>query len=281
MARQNIDDEWWSDPRRTRLAIALGSEFMADGVAVNAWRLAQHFWVPDRKPIPVKTWQDAGIPQVFIDVKLADLIDGFVYVRGTEERNAWLFAKIEAGRRGGLARVIRASNAQAELSTSKQIQPSSSSSFSVSSSDSDSISKTLAPTSRSRAPVGAVDELRGLNFATEKLGSVKQSVQRLWLEAYPDRAWIRQELLKACAWIEANPRKQSKDFGRFMNNWLAKGWEQHRKTIPSQPALAAPNARMLEIERQVAESREKTREAQAEIDRVFGELEDQFRKEGA
>lgn len=60
--------------------------------------------------------------------------------------------------------------------------------------------------------------------------------QASWIAAYPDPAWIRQEVNKAAAWITANPKKAPKKFPAFMGNWLSRGWEQFRKTIPSNPA---------------------------------------------
>lgn len=70
----------------------------------------------------------------------------------------------------------------------------------------------------------------------EYLSGVKQSVQRSWLIAYPDPEWVCQELGKAYAWIAANPKKAPKKFDRFFVSWLARGWEQYRKTIPSSQA---------------------------------------------
>lgn len=42
MARINIEECWWSDPRRLQLIGSVG--LMADALAVNAWRMAQEFW---------------------------------------------------------------------------------------------------------------------------------------------------------------------------------------------------------------------------------------------
>jgi hypothetical protein len=71
------------------------------------------------------------------------------------------------------------------------------------------------------------------------LANVTLDAQLSWLAAYPDPAWIRRELNKATAWIIANPKKAPKKFPAFMNNWLGRGWEQHRKTLPSNSAGAA------------------------------------------
>lgn len=69
--------------------------------------------------------------------------------------------------------------------------------------------------------------------AKELLAEVPIRLQESWLTAYPDAAWIRLEVNKAAAWILANPKKRPKKFPAFMSNWLARGWEQFRKTLPS------------------------------------------------
>lgn len=84
----------------------------------------------------------------------------------------------------------------------------------------------------SPASCGAIDPF-DCEGTREALSKVKRSVQERWLAAYADANWIKQELLKALAWEAANPRKRSKDFGRFMTNWLSNGWERYRKTIPT------------------------------------------------
>lgn len=71
------------------------------------------------------------------------------------------------------------------------------------------------------------------------LEKVSRDVQDAWLQTYPDAGWIRQELAKAWAWCKANPKKAPRsDWARFVNGWLSRGWEQHRKSIPSNRAEA-------------------------------------------
>jgi hypothetical protein len=62
---------------------------------------------------------------------------------------------------------------------------------------------------------------------------VSEETQRAWLEAYPGADWICDELLKANVWIKSNPRKNPKQFSRFMSNWLNRAFESYRKNIPS------------------------------------------------
>lgn len=53
------------------------------------------------------------------------------------------------------------------------------------------------------------------------------------VDAFGDQAWIESELLKSVAWLEANPQRRPKKFPKFFNNWLQRGWESYRKTLPT------------------------------------------------
>jgi len=44
MARINIEEKWWNDPRRERLTEFLGDPSRTEGVAVKFWRLSQTHW---------------------------------------------------------------------------------------------------------------------------------------------------------------------------------------------------------------------------------------------
>lgn len=59
------------------------------------------------------------------------------------------------------------------------------------------------------------------------------STQESWLAAYPDPAWIKQEINKAAAWVTSNPKRAPKKYPNFMANWLSRGWENFRKTLPA------------------------------------------------
>lgn len=61
--------------------------------------------------------------------------------------------------------------------------------------------------------------------------NVKAKVTCSWVEAYPDPEWVMQEIRKALAWEVANSGRKKKDFGRFMTNWLARGWDKRRTSV--------------------------------------------------
>lgn len=69
------------------------------------------------------------------------------------------------------------------------------------------------------------------------LEPIKNEVQFLWVQTYGDEAWVLSELKKAVLWSKANPTRAPKsNYMRFFTNWLARGWETHRKTLPSKQA---------------------------------------------
>lgn len=70
------------------------------------------------------------------------------------------------------------------------------------------------------------------NWLLEK---VQRIAQDTWVKTYPSD-WIREELVKSVNWIRSNPRRAPRsDFVRFLNSWLARAWEKHRKTLSTKP----------------------------------------------
>jgi len=60
-----------------------------------------------------------------------------------------------------------------------------------------------------------------------------QLIYEGWLGLYGEE-WVNQEIRQAYVWCTANPgRKPKSNYSRFLNNWLQRGWERHRKTLPS------------------------------------------------
>lgn len=62
---------------------------------------------------------------------------------------------------------------------------------------------------------------------------IKTTTLKSWLSAYPEPSFLDEELFKSLAWLEVNPRRRPKHFAKFFGNWLAKGWENRRKQIPT------------------------------------------------
>lgn len=119
MARINVEDEWFSDPRRARLTKLLGCQFKADGVMLLAWFLSQKYWIK-KELIPEHAWSASEMPDELFTCGLAERRESGIYVRGSDRHFAWYTSKVEAGKSGG------AKSAQARASKVKQVQAESS-----------------------------------------------------------------------------------------------------------------------------------------------------------
>jgi len=81
---------------------------------------------------------------------------------------------------------------------------------------------------------GSIPDLSGNSVIEDLLTGITISVQKKWLACYQDKKFVCDELLKASIWLETNPTKRpKKNMASFLSRWLSRGWENHRKTIPS------------------------------------------------
>jgi len=106
MARINIEDKLWSDPRFEFLLLKTGNEFVAIGMVVKAFRVAQKYWLKDQGLIPQNIWDAFGL-SVLVDCDLAEVVDGYIYVRGVAEQNDWLLKKQAAGKKSAESRLAQ------------------------------------------------------------------------------------------------------------------------------------------------------------------------------
>lgn len=107
MARLNIETKLARGPRYQNLLIAVGDRHKAKGMLWDLWELAQEYWFPNRELIPALDWRDAGLTDVLIECGFAEKRDEGYYAKGSETEFAWLFARQEAGRKGGEASAAR------------------------------------------------------------------------------------------------------------------------------------------------------------------------------
>lgn len=116
MARINIEDCWWTDPRRSLLIKNIGSEELADGSIIKAWRVAQEFWKSNKGLIPLELFETLPNYKNIIDSKLADVRNAFVYVRGSSAYLDWVREKREqasvAGKKSAESRKLKNGSAQ-------------------------------------------------------------------------------------------------------------------------------------------------------------------------
>ncbi len=74
-----------------------------------------------------------------------------------------------------------------------------------------------------------------LKISENKKIQIKQDLINSWVDTYP-KEYLDVEFKKARSWILVNPHKAPKsNWGRFLNSWLNRGWEQYRKTLASNP----------------------------------------------
>lgn len=115
MARINIEDSLFRDSRYQDLILKTGSRWTALGMVTEAWYLAQEFFLNEDtgRMIPLDVWKKRKAPDAVIEVGLAEVKEGHVYVCGSSEQFNWLLEKTESGRRGGIASAQK--RAQAKL----------------------------------------------------------------------------------------------------------------------------------------------------------------------
>lgn len=101
MARLNFEDSIWIDSRFIRLCILLQDEEKALGAVGFAWRTAQRFWCPERRPIPAEVFGRLASAAFLLEVGLARETPEGVYMAGSEEHFKWYFDGLEQRREAG------------------------------------------------------------------------------------------------------------------------------------------------------------------------------------
>lgn len=249
MARLNIEDCWWTDPRRSLLIKKIGED-KADIVTIRAWRLAQEFWkhgkglVPDYMFQTLEHWQD------LIDAKLADVRGSFVYVRGSSAYLDWVREAKEnaskAGKASADARKKKHGSAQPiskkQEKTLKSSNDSRTESNDLEPSDSLSVSVSLSDlvsevsTSTAAKKIASVPDLKfDAKSFDEVLNIIPETKKTLWLDLYSDEEFIIREIKKAFGWYCDNPQKKpksTKGWLRALSSWLDRSWTYRSKNIP-------------------------------------------------
>lgn len=153
MARINIEEQWWSDPRRSKLARILASEDMADARAIRMWRLAQEFWQHERSLVPLKIFSTLEAWEALLECHLAEVRGEEVYVSGSSQYLDWVFEEKQKRKRGGKKSAKRPRDAKgrllpanhpAEVQVTSKCDPSEPSNVQVSGSGSGSSSSSKA-----------------------------------------------------------------------------------------------------------------------------------------
>lgn len=134
MARIVIDDDWLTDPRRYRLAELVGSELVADGVMIQAWKTAQDFWRRGKRLIPKPIFDQLPHAKLITEAGLTKQKGASIYLKGSTVRFQWLLNLSTNGKLGGDAKArnqkekVLANSYQAPSKTLPSNSPSSSNS---------------------------------------------------------------------------------------------------------------------------------------------------------
>jgi len=256
MARINIDDRWWVDPRRRLLIKAVGDEYVADGLALHFWKLGQEAEKRDNR-INKKQFKLMPHSDAFLSCELAVEIDGGIYIKGSEKEYSYLKKAKVNGSKGGKKSAAARSNksddlAQANSSESKPFQPSSSSSSSSSVSGSQSESESGSQSQSSDAPETdpkVEPKKKGASKTRSKeltwvFESPEQFVSKMpddlfatWHKSFTED-FIAKEITKAHMWLINNPkanRKTQRGWQTFMTGWLTRGWDKRTTPPPQKP----------------------------------------------
>lgn len=99
MARINVEEKFWTDPRFIQLSENLGDHLKAIGMCVYAWKLAQTYWQEHETGIPKELFPSKL--EALASVCLVVLRSNHYYVCGSQDSFEWLQKKKMAGKAGG------------------------------------------------------------------------------------------------------------------------------------------------------------------------------------
>jgi hypothetical protein len=121
VARLNFDDALFKEEGFQNLLISVGDRQKAKGIVWELYELAQKYWYPDRKLIPLEAFYDRNLPEdLYAKGGLAELRDGGVYVKGSEKQFEWLFEARENGKKGGKTSAKRPRDSRGRLLSAKK-----------------------------------------------------------------------------------------------------------------------------------------------------------------
>lgn len=247
MARINIEDSLFTDPRYIKLVIKTGDQYKALGLLFAAFQLAQKHWLRHKK-IPKENWISDF--NDLLDCGLAEILDcGSVYIKGSKEQFGWLEQRSEAGKKTKIVENYvdkKTKNIERPLTTvdgttteANETEPLT---LSLTHSLKDNnINNILYNNTIARNDLTTVTEPKKMtvDFVNQNFAKIKKDLFQSWAETYP-KEYLQMEYKKARSWILANTHKAPKsNYGRFLNNWFNNGWEKYRKTMTSNQPKAS------------------------------------------
>lgn len=239
MARINIEESLHKDKRFEKLMFKLGSKRMALGALVEAYILAQQFYLTsvNARLIPLDVWSEQEIAPEILECGLAEIRENGVYVCGADEQFAWLIQKSEAGKKSGASR--------AKKTSERPLTSVNSRSTSVNVSEPPSLPPSLNTNTVSRVLDTSPPPKKSSAKATYSMTEPSDFTGLMsgyitgWVELY-DAEYIKREVSKAVLWLKANPQKNKKTLRgwvAFFGGWFDRGWSQHNKYIQTNKSM--------------------------------------------
>lgn len=102
MARINFEQDFLIDIRFLKLSEQIGRR-QAIGEVVELWFLAQLYWKKGEL-IPLDVFKIHEFSEATTKFGIAEIKPEGVYVKGSDEQFSWLKQRVDAGRKGGLAK---------------------------------------------------------------------------------------------------------------------------------------------------------------------------------
>lgn len=246
MARINLEDCFWADPRFTYLSKLLNDDLRAIGACIRLWRIAQSYSVRGEL-LPESAFNFAMLPNELFDAGFAERRDAGIYVKGADEHFSWLLSKVENGKIGGIK------SGESRRSKINNLTEANRSEHEANRSETNPLTLTPSPALRINT-IGSNENSfspeihASLLPLKEELNATSLKVQASWLKLYSPE-FIIDEIRKANIWVASNSHKAPKSqWARFYSGWLLRGWEDQRKRI--QPAKPQNNLLDLDLRKQ-------------------------------
>lgn len=259
MARINIQEKWWTDPRRTALAKAVKSQELADGIVINFWRTAQEFWKKKQQGIPEGIFRQMEHHCLLLQCEIAVQFDGMIYAKGGKKNFDWLFERLQQSSKGGINSAAKRRSKINNLVVANGKQTSSEREANANlpipipipipipkKERINTNTNTNTITTGTSENVPAVANRSSLKrrqstaspvfFQTvgELISSFDAETINAWSLLYPDKSYLQRQSIKAFDYYRTNSQKMPrslKGWKRALNHWFESDWHKHVKGI--------------------------------------------------
>jgi hypothetical protein len=184
--RINIEDSFFIDPRTVRLAIKLGSEDLAYGMLLRAFKLAQKFWCNKENPkqnIPEEAFKNEKL-DILIDLNWAKQVCNSYYIHGTEKNFKWWFEASDKGKKSAAARFKKYGTAQPK--NPNRSEPCSNRSEQARSSSSSSSSSSCSNNNKINNNTYGMQQEIAAKPKADKLGEKKRQLISFYVTQYKE-----------------------------------------------------------------------------------------------